>query len=140
MVIDTHRPGLTAGWFDRTRTDDAAFRLAAVVAADPSVEPSRAAGLDQGVGALAGRLEPIIAWARTVADTTDDVAVRRGVLVAATRTLLGVPQRTLLVAFHELPGVLGAETPAPHRLESLAIEVGLRLRGLRGADDPILAA
>jgi len=140
MVIDTQRPGLNAGWFRRSPTDDAAFRLAAAVATDPSVELTRAGGLDQGVGALAARLEPVVAWGRTIADTTDDVAVRRGVLVAATRSLLGVPQRTLLVAFQELPRILAAETPAPGRLEAVAIEVGLRLRGLHGTDDPVRAA
>lgn len=139
MVIDAHQPVLNAGWLDLPRADDAAFRLAAVVAADPSVELTRAGGLDQGVGALAARLVPIIAWARTVPDMTDDVAVRRGVLVAATRSLLGVPQRTLLVAFQELPRILDDETPAPRRLEAIAIEVGLRLRGLPGTEDPVRA-
>jgi len=134
MVIDPHGGRARGGWFDRPGSDDAAYRLAAAVAADPSVTLTREGGLDRGIGALAARLEPVIAWARTVSDTTDDVAVRRGVLVAATRMLLGVPQRTLLVAFQELPIVLAGETSAPRRLEDLAIEVGLRLRGLPSSD------
>jgi len=130
MVIDArstvdHRARIERAW-----TADAAIRLAAAVTTDPSVELVPDRGHEPALGALAARLEPIVSWARSIPDEADDSAVRRGLHVAITRALLGVPRRTILVAFHELPTTLAAETPAPARLEAIAIEVGLRLRRL----------
>ena len=105
--------------------DDAPRRLAAAVAADPSVELT-ASDLDR----LPASLEPIVAWAWSIRDESDDTAVRRGVHVAATRALLGLPRHSILVAFHELPTVLSRDAAAPTRIGALAIEVGLRLRRL----------
>jgi hypothetical protein len=130
MVIDAGSALERTRRLERHWTDDASYRLAAVVARDPSVELVPDRRIDSGVGALAARLEPIVSWARALPDEADDTAIRRGVHVAATRALLGVPRRTILVAFHELPATMASETPAPSRLEALAIEVGLRLRRL----------
>lgn len=106
-------------------TDDAPRRLAAAVAADPSVELT-ASDIDR----LPATLEPIVTWALAIRDESDETAVRRGVHVAATRALLGLPRHTILVAFHELPTALARDTGAPTRIGALAIEVGLRLRRL----------
>lgn len=106
-------------------TDDAPRRLAAAVVADPSVELTTS-----DVERLPASLEPIVAWALAIRDESDDTAVRRGVHVAATRALLGLPRHAILVAFHELPTSLGREAAAPTRIGALAIEVGLRLRRL----------
>ena len=106
-------------------TDDAPRRLAATVAADPSVELTAS-----DIERLPASLEPIVTWALAIQDESDDTAVRRGVHVAATRALLGLPRHTILVAFHELPTILARETGAPTRIGALAIEVGLRLRRL----------
>jgi hypothetical protein len=106
-------------------TEDAPRRLAAAVAADPSVELTAS-----DIERLPASLEPIVTWALAIQDESDDTAVRRGVHVAATRALLGLPRHTILVAFHELPTILARETGAPTRIGALAIEVGLRLRRL----------
>jgi len=125
---------------DRAGTDDAAVRLAAAVTTDPSVELVPDRGHEPALGALAARLQPIVSWGRSIPDEGDDNAVRHGVHVATTRALLGVPRRTILVAFHELPTTLAAETPAPARLEAIAIEVGLRLRRLPARWDDAAAS
>ena len=107
---------------------DAAGRLAAAIRTDPVVggDVERCHGVD----AVAEQLVPIVAWAFDVPEMTDLDAIRTGVTVAGTRLLLGTPRRIVLAAVHELPAILDTESGA-HRLDEIAIEVGLRLRRQR---------
>jgi hypothetical protein len=116
------RPSVRHSW-----SDDAAYRLAAVVLADPVVVLSHSTN-GVTVDSLATQLQPLVAWARRTPSLTDDDAVRRGVIAAGTRTLVGVPRRVTLVAFHELPATMRTEMPMPRRLDALTIEVGSRVR------------
>jgi hypothetical protein len=132
-----HTTGFTAAP-SRPWSDGAAYRLAAVVTADP-VLALAAGARDVPVDMLAARFDPLVAWARNVPAMTDRDAIRRGVILAGTRTLVGVPRRMTLVALHELPATMRQETPAPRRLEALATEVGLRVRRQRRHLEPRVA-
>jgi len=112
-------------------SDDSARRLALVISARRHVDLADD-GPDAGIDALARQLRPILAWARAVPQLTDGEAVRRGVTVARTRSLVGVPRRRTLVALQEVATVLGWHGPTADRLDSLAIEVGLRVRRTSG--------
>ncbi len=127
MVIDARPRPATAA------IAEAADRVAAALAADQSV--ARDVAASGGAEGVAHQLVPIVAWAFDVPRLSDLDAVRTGVTVARTRMLLGMPRRIVLAAVHELPTVLVGDVPSSHRLDPIAIEVGLRLRS--GRDLPV---
>jgi hypothetical protein len=108
--------------------DEAATRLAiAIAAAAPSASGVSAGGASASIDTIAARIGPIVSWAREVPRLRDAEAVRRGVTVARTRTLVGMPIGGTLVALHELTSVLEWDSARASRLDALAIEVGRRV-------------
>jgi hypothetical protein len=131
MVIDVQgsepgRSSTTASDASGPLGDESARRLALVIGAGRL--DAAGDGPDAEIDALAWQLRPILAWARAVPQLTDAEAVRRGITVARTRSLVGMPQQPTLVAMKEVAAVLGSDGPATHRLGSLASEVSVRVR------------